>query len=78
MGDIIDTGATKTVMGSDHISSFLQAINPKVRKHVKGCSFDVTFRFGNQGTLKATHAMVVPVAGLQLKIAVVKGATPFF
>ena len=74
---IIDTGATKTVMGNNHVASFLNAMDPEVRKHVQRCSCDVVFRFGNQGTLKASHAMVVPVAGMKLKIAVVEGSTPF-
>ena len=38
---------------------------------------NITFRFGNQGTLDATHALVVPLGSLLLQIAVVPGATPF-
>jgi hypothetical protein len=64
---IIDTGATKPVMGNNHVASFLNAMDPTVRKQVQRCSCDVVFRFGNQGTLKASHAMVVPVAGMRLK-----------
>eukprot|EP00435_Cladocopium_sp_Y103_P045324 s1858_g13.t1 len=74
---ILDTGATKTVMGSQFVSSFLQALNPEIRKQVQRSSCDVVFRYGNQGTLNSTHAMVIPVCGLRLKIAVVPGATPF-
>ena len=74
---ILDTGATKTVMGSNHVSSFLQHVQPSVRDLIKRCPCEVVFRFGNQGTLKSEHAMVVPMCGLQLKIAIVPGATPF-
>ena len=74
---IIDTGATKTVMGSQHVKEFLEGLSPEVKKQVKRCQCDVLFRFGNQGTLRAMHALVIPVGGLWLKIAVVKGATPF-
>ena len=74
---ILDTGATKTVMGSNYIQSFLNHLNPEIRQHVKRCSCEVLFRFGNQGALKATHAIVVPVCGMWLKIAIVSGATPF-
>ena len=74
---ILDTGATKTVMGSNFVSSFLQSVHAYVKKSIRRCPCDVTFRFGNQGTLKSEHAMVVPVCGLDLKIAVVPGATPF-
>ena len=74
---ILDTGAMKTVMGSHFVSSFLQTVHADVRKNIRRCPCDVTFRFGNQGTLKSEHAMVVPVCGLDLKIAVGPGATPF-
>ena len=74
---IIDTGATKTVMGSKFVPEFLKSLKPHIRKQVQRCSCDVVFRFGNQGTLSSTHAMVVPVGGLHLKIAIVPGSTPF-
>ena len=74
---ILDTGATKTVMGSHHVSSFLKNLDPEVRQQVQRTSCEIKFRFGNQGTLKAAHAIVVPLAGMKLKIAVVEGATPF-
>ena len=74
---ILDTGATKTVMGSDHIKEFLEGLNPTIKDHVKRCSCEVLFRFGNQGTLKSSQALVLSVGGMWLKIAVVKGATPF-
>lgn len=64
-------------MGSNYVGSFLNHLDPKIRQHVKRCSCEVLFRFGNQGTLKATHAIVVPVCGMWLKIAIVSGATPF-
>ena len=74
---ILDTGATKTVMGSNFVASFLQHVDPDVRKKIKRCPCDVTFHFGNQGTLKSVQAMVVPVCGFDLKIAIVPGSTPF-
>ena len=74
---ILDTGATKTVMGSNHVKGFLNALSPEVKKQIQRTSCDIMFRFGNQGTLQAVHALVVPLAGMKLKIAVVEGATPF-
>eukprot|EP00435_Cladocopium_sp_Y103_P012700 s1358_g3.t1 len=74
---ILDTGATKTVMGSDHVKEFLEGLSPNIKKQVKRSSCDVIFRFGNQGTLRASHALILPVGGMWLKIAVVKGGTPF-
>ncbi|CAL1151720.1 unnamed protein product [Cladocopium goreaui] len=57
---IVDTGATKTVMGSSHVKEFLENLHPQVKPHARRSSSNVVFRFGNQGTLKATHALVVP------------------
>ena len=74
---IVDTGATKTVMGSSHVKEFLENLHPQVKPHVRRSSSNVVFRFGNQGTLKAMHALVVPVCGMWLKISVVAGSTPF-
>ena len=74
---IVDTGATKTVMGSSHVKEFLAGLPPNVRNCVRRSSSNVVFRFGNRGTLKANHAMVVPVCGMWLKISVVEGSTPF-
>ena len=74
---VVDLGATKTVIGSDNIPSLLQGIHPEVRKKLQRCKCQVTFRFGNHGTLQSQHALVVPFQGFKLKIAVVPGSTPF-
>ena len=74
---VVDLGATKTVIGSDNIPSLLQSIHPEVRKKLQRCKCQVTFRFGNHGTLQSQHALVVPFQGFKLKIAVVPGSTPF-
>ena len=73
---IVDAEATKTVMGSNYAQSFLSHLDPSIRKQVKRSSCEVLFRFSNQGTLKASQALIVPVCGLWLKIAIVSGATP--
>ena len=74
---VLDLGATKTVMGSSFITEFLQGLSPSTRKQISRCKCKVTFRFGNQGTLTSDHALVIPIGRLKLKIAIVKGATPF-
>jgi len=73
---ILDTGATKSVIGSDHIPDLLKGLNPDIRKRVFRCKCAVTFRFGNQGTLDSHDALVVPIGKLGLKIAIVRGQTP--
>jgi hypothetical protein len=73
---ILDSGATKTVMGSQLLSDFLRNLHPRVRRQVKRCKCEVTFKFGNQGTLDSQHALVIPIGKLGLKIAIVPGGTP--
>ena len=73
---ILDSGATKTVMGSQLLSDFLRNLHPGVRQQVKRCKCEVTFKFGNQGTLDSQHALVIPIGKLGLKIAIVPGSTP--
>ena len=68
---IVDTGATKTVIGSSFVANLLAALRPEVRKQVQRC------RCWNQGTLESQHALVVPSGPLKLKIAIVPGRTPF-
>ena len=73
---ILDTGATKTVIGSQLIASFLRDLSPELRARVSRGPRSVLFRFGNQGTLMSQHAMHVPLGPLVLRIAVVPGRTP--
>ena len=73
---ILDTGATKTVIGSSGVAAFIHALHPDVQKQLARCDCRVVFRFGNQGTLSSSQAIVVPLGKLKLKIAVVPGRTP--
>ena len=73
---ILDTGATKTVIGSQLIPGFLAALSPQLRARVTRGACNVLFRFGDQGTLMSKHAMHVPLGPLTLRIAVVPGRTP--
>ena len=74
---IVDTGATKTVIGGGFVANLLAALKPEVRKQVQRCRCSVVFRFGNPGTLESQRALVVPIGPLKLKIAIVPGRTPF-
>ena len=75
---ILDTGATKSVAGSNLIASLIESLSPSVRRQVFRTTCNITFRFGNQGTLDSSQALVIPLKsiGLGLKIAVVPGNTP--
>ena len=73
---ILDSGATKSVVGSSQLAALIDGLHPEVKKGVKRCKCNITFRFGNQGTLDSQHAIVIPVGQLGLKIAIVPGQTP--
>ncbi|CAL1163657.1 unnamed protein product, partial [Cladocopium goreaui] len=73
---ILDTGATKTVMGSNQVSELLQQLHPEIRKSTYRCQCKITFRFGNEGTLDSQHAIVIPIGQVGLKVAIVPGGTP--
>lgn len=74
---VLDTGATKTVVGSDHVKELIESFDPTIRQQLKRSQCKITFRFGNQATLEASTALVVPIGKLLLQIAIVPGGTPF-
>ena len=74
---VLDLGASKTVIGSDHVASLIQSLDEVSRAKIGRCACNITFKFGNQGTLSSQHALVVPVGSMHLKTAVVPGGTPF-
>ena len=74
---VLDLGASKTVIGSEHVKCLIQSLSEEVRARLTRCPCQVTFKFGNQGTLTSSQAIVVPIGSLKLKIAIVQGGTPF-
>ena len=74
---VLDLGATKTVIGSEHVSDLIQGLQPSTCRKLYRCPCEITFRFGNQGTLTSSQALVVPVGDFHLKVAIVSGSTPF-
>lgn len=74
---VLDSGATKTVIGSQHVADLIAGFEPSIQQKLRRTNCKITFRFGNQGTLDANHALVVPLGSLLLQVAIVPGATPF-
>jgi transposase InsO family protein len=74
---ILDLGASKTVIGTTQLASLINGLEPQVRTRLQRCPCNITFRFGNEGTLTSKQALVVPVGNKLLKIAIVEGGTPF-
>lgn len=75
---VIDTGASRTVIGSDRVPGLLRAISGALRTPVKKMASAVNFRFGNSGTLQSLYALCIPrhQKGC-LRVEVVQGRTPF-
>ena len=74
---VLDLGASKTVIGSNHVAELIDGLDDVIKKQVTRVKCHVTFKFGNEGTLQSEHALVIPIGPLKLKIAVVPGGTPF-
>jgi hypothetical protein len=74
---VVNSGATKTVIGSQKVSELINSLHPEVRKGISRCPCRISFRFGNHGVLQTQQALVVPIHGLLLKIAIVPGEAPF-
>ena len=74
---VVDLGATKTVIGSQLVGDLISNLQPHVQQQLTRCPCRIAFRFGNHGILESSQALVVPIFGLKLKIAIVPGSTPF-
>ena len=74
---VLDLGASKTVIGSNHVADLLNGLDPAIKEKVTKTSCEITFKFGNEGVLHSSYAIVLPIGRLKLKVAIVKGGTPF-
>lgn len=74
---VVDLGASKTVIGSNHLPELMNSFDSHTRDQLQRCPCKMQFRFGNQGVLSSTQALVVPIGPLKVKIAIVPGNTPF-
>ena len=74
---VLDLGATKTVIGSNLVKDLITNLHKSIRDRLTRCPCKIAFRFGNHGILESEQALVVPISGYNLKIAIVPGSTPF-
>ena len=73
---IIDTGASRAVIGSDRLESLVMSCG--LQGKVKVAPSKVVFRFGNSGTLESTRAVFFRrKTGGWIRVEVVPGRTPF-
>ena len=75
---VIDTGASRTVIGEDRVSGLVQYVSEKVGGQIQKVPSRVQFRFGNSGTLQSRYALCIPRQQKGwIRIEVVPGQTPF-
>lgn len=66
---VADTGATRNVMGSECEAEFRAGLPEEVSKLIKVVPSGVTFRFGNNQTLRSMHKLAVPILDKFMKPA---------
>ena len=74
---ILDTGASKTVIGKDIFDAFVSQLPVHVQRQIKRADSQVIFRFGNNGVLPSLGSAYIPYGRKWLKVEIVKGKTPF-
>ena len=72
---ILDTGASRTVIGSRRVPGLIKALHGvRVKRAPSSC----VFKFGNNGTLQSQEALYLPRKGKGwLRVEIVPGSTPF-
>ena len=74
---IIDTGASKSVVGQNRVQALVDSLPEACRNRVARRPSDTVFRFGNNGTLRSIEALYLPFGARWMKVEVVAGSTPF-
>ena len=76
---IIDTGASRTVIGSERLKRLVSSLPSDLKSRVmKVPSEGVVFKFGNAGRLSSNFAVMLPRSqNGWLRVEVVPGQTPF-
>lgn len=81
---ILDTGASRCIIGEKVLQQLRQHLPPEIDSQVKQVPSSVTFRFGNNQSLTSSYRIQIPLLRqdntprkLWLAIEVVPGSTPF-
>ena len=74
---ILDTGASKTVVGQVHFELFMKQLSQSLRSRIRKSPSATVFRFGNNGTLPSLYSAYVPFGSKWFRMEVVAGQTPF-
>ena len=74
---ILDTGASRTVIGKAFAQQFASQLAPGIRERIRTGKSQTVFRFGNNGVLPSVFAMFIPLSKGWFRVEVVEGKTPF-
>ena len=74
---VVDLGASQTVMGHQQLKELLDQLPSAIRVQVRRAPCQIVFRFGNHQTLTSKYALMLPLQGQWIRIAIVNGNTPF-
>ena len=74
---IIDTGASKSVIGRKKVKGLINSLPAAIRQRVQFGKSETVFRFGNNGTLPSVGALYIPFGENWMRLEVVNGETPF-
>ena len=74
---IIDTGASKSVIGQRKTKALLESLPKWIQQKVHWGKSNTVFRFGNNGTLPSVGALFIPFGEKWMRLEVVGGNTPF-
>ena len=74
---IIDTGASKSVIGRKKVQGLISSLPRSVQQHVQYGKSETVFRFGNNGTLSSVGVVYIPFGCRWMRLEIVDGETPF-
>ena len=74
---IVDTGASKTVIGQRKVKALIQSMPLEIQNQMNWKKSETMFRFGNNAVLPSVGALYLPFGSRWMRIEVVEGDTPF-
>ena len=74
---IVDLGASLSVIGEGQFQESCQHLPPSFQNSMKMAPCDISFRFGNDSTVRGTKAVYIPLGQWWMKLIVVPSNTPF-
>ena len=74
---IVDLGASLSVIGEGQFQELCQHLPPSFQNSMKMAPCDISFRFGNDSTVRGTKAVYIPLGQWWMKLIVVPSNTPF-